>query len=274
MPLPYSTKFLALLLAGLFPFFPVEARSEIAETPDVETASDQYKLRFRGKTGKWFFKKQADGLLSALAPWKGATILDVGGGHGQYTEQLVNAGYSVTVLGSSPEADKQIRDLVAAGKCQYRIGNLLDLPVADQSYDIVISFRLLSHLRDWRGFIDELTRVARRAVILDFPILCSSNILYPLLFWLKRAGEGNSTRTFHVFREKEVLGEFRKNGFEGTVRHPQYFLPMVAHRKLHSLWASMQFERFFAAVGLTRLFGSPVILRAERQAAAEPFHPT
>lgn len=234
-----------------------------AECPDEETASDLYKKRFRGKAGAWFLEKQADGLLMLLEPWPKARILDVGGGHGQYTELLVQHGYDVTVLGSSPLADRQIRHLVDVGKCRYVVGSLLSLPVENRSFDVVISFRLLSHLRHWRDFIHEACRVSRHAVIVDIPTLKSSNILYPFLFWLKRATEGSLTRRFHVFKEHEVVSEFAAAGFKATGRLPQFFLPMALHRKLRSPAVSESFEGLFARMGLLKRFGSPVILRVE-----------
>jgi len=236
------------------------------ECPDVDTASDRYKRRFRGKAGAWFLEKQADGLLALLEPWKAARILDVGGGHGQYTELLVQRGYDVTVLGSTPLADMQIRHLVDAGKCRYVVGNLLSHPVENRSFDVVISFRLLSHLQHWRDFIHEACRVSRHAVIVDIPTLKSSNILYPVLFWLKRATEGSLTRRFHVFKEHEVVAEFVAAGFKATGRLPQYFLPMAFHRKLHAPAVSQSLENMFARMGLLKRFGSPVILRVESSA--------
>ncbi len=242
----------------------------MTKQPDVETASSRYGTRFKGQTGEWLLQVQEQHLFSLLAPWQGASILDVGGGHGQYTKRLVQAGYAVTVLGSAPEADGQVRTLVASGECEYLVGDLLDLPVADNSFDIVISFRLLPHLEDWRGFIGEAARVARNAVILDFPVLHSFNIFYPLLFWLKRACEGNTTRTFQVFKEKEVVEEFKKVGFFPSSRRPEYFFPMVIHRLLHAPSVSMSIEKACSSATLTRRFGSPVVLRVEAKPEKTP----
>ena len=50
--------------------------------PDVETASDDYARRFSGPVGEWFLDVQERACLDLLRPWRGGTVLDVGGGHG------------------------------------------------------------------------------------------------------------------------------------------------------------------------------------------------
>ncbi len=230
---------------------------------DVETASEGYQQRFKGETGAWFLDQQAEHLLALLEPWPGATILDVGGGHGQYTERLLQKGYEVTILGSAPQAGEQVQNLVDSGQCRYQVGNLIDFPIADKSYDIVISFRLMTHSQDWRRLAGETARVARHAVIIDFPVLDSFNLLYPLLFWAKRIGEANTTRTFSIFKTREVVAEFHKTSFMPTAARRQFFLPMVLHRVLRAPVLSRNVEAVCRRLGLTRCFGSPVILRLE-----------
>lgn len=231
--------------------------------PDIETSSDLYKRRFAGKTGEWFLYIQANCLLSMLTPWNKASILDIGGGHGQYTDLLVQKGYDVTIIGSSQEADGQVRDLIAGNSCRYLVGDLVDLPFADKTFDIVIGMRLLTHLKDWHRLVSEAARVAKNSIIVDYPVLHSFNYLYPILFKLKRNLEGKTTRPFHVFDEHEVLQAFHHVGFTPTSRYGQYFLPMVVHRMLHAKPLSMLIEKCCHSTGLTDRFGSPVITRLE-----------
>lgn len=230
---------------------------------DLETSSDRYKNRFRGATGRWFLAEQRRHLLSLLAPWPGASVLDVGGGHGQYSRDLLDAGYRLTILGGSDQADGQVRDLVAAGRCRFLSGDLSAFPVADKEFDIVVSFRLFTHHEDWRSFVAETTRAARHAVIFDLPVLCSFNFLYPLFFWMKRLVERNNTRRYNVFRQSTVTAAFRRRGYQPTARVAQFFLPMACHRALRCAALSAACERFCRVLGLTRHFGSPVILRLE-----------
>lgn len=234
-----------------------------SQAPDVETASHKYKKRFASKTGQWFLKQQLNFLLSMISPWPSASILDVGGGHGQYTKQLIDNGYSISVMGSSTDANTQIRELISDGQCQFSVGNFNALPFADNSFDIVISFRLMTHLEEWEDLIRESCRVAKHAVIIDFPITKSLNATYPLFFKLKKKLEGGSTRPFFVFDEVEVVQLLQKVGFAPTARQAQYFFPMVFHRVLNWSQASKHIERACRFITLTDRFGSPIILMAE-----------
>ncbi|MEM9907111.1 MAG: hypothetical protein AAF921_19010, partial [Cyanobacteria bacterium P01_D01_bin.44] len=71
------------------------------ETADIETASDSYASRFAGKSGTWLLGVQQAATLKMLADYPQASVLDVGGGHGQLTEALIEQGHQVTVLGSA-----------------------------------------------------------------------------------------------------------------------------------------------------------------------------
>ncbi|NEO49979.1 MAG: class I SAM-dependent methyltransferase, partial [Moorea sp. SIO4A3] len=58
---------------------------DFPETADIETSSEDYASRFAGEIGAWLLKVQEDATLKMLTPYPKATILDVGGGHGQLT---------------------------------------------------------------------------------------------------------------------------------------------------------------------------------------------
>ena len=139
------------------------------ETADIETSSDDYAQRFSGEIGLWFLKVQEEVTLKMISPWPGATILDVGGGHGQLTGSLIDNGYRVSVLGSAEVCKKRIQEFIDRGLCEFTTGNIIELPYPDKAFDIVISFRLLPHVTKWKQLIRELTRVARRAVVVDYP---------------------------------------------------------------------------------------------------------
>jgi len=236
------------------------------ETADIETSSDDYARRFAGEIGSWFLALQEEATLRMLAPYPGAAILDVGGGHGQLTDALVRNGYRVTVLASDDICKRRIHKLIDENRCSFTVGNLLDLPYPNQTFDIVVSYRLLSHISQWRRFISELTRVAQKAAIVDYPALRSVNSLVPLLFHLKKHLEGN-TRPFTSFKESELFEVFRSSGFVCADRYPEFFLPMVLHRILKRPTLSSAIERICRLSGATSLFGSPVILKLVREAS-------
>lgn len=234
-----------------------------AETADIETASDDYATRFAGSVGAWFLKVQEAATLDLLKPYPGASVLDVGGGHGQTTAALVRAGYKLTVTGSAPVCATRIQPFIAAGQVRFDVVDNLHLPYPDQSCDIVLSYRLLPHVDQWQRFLTELTRVARTAVIVDFPEINSVNKIAPWLFDMKKKMEGN-TRTYLSFTRGQLVDFLAGQGFVYDQHRPEFFFPMVLHRKLKLTPVSAALEGAARAVGLTRALGSPVILKVTR----------
>jgi SAM-dependent methyltransferase len=232
------------------------------EDADVHTASDAYARRFAGGVGAWFLDVQARILLDLLRPWPKATVLDVGGGHAQLVPALLDAGHAVTVHGTSEECARRLTSWLASGRVEFRTGPMLALPFADRSFDVVIAFRLLPHVEAWTALTRELGRVARHAVIFDYPTRRSVNVVSDAFFGAKKGIEGN-TRPFRVFSEREIDDALAAAGLATRVRRPEFALPMALHRALGLAPISRALEGAAAAVGWTRLFGSPVVRRAE-----------
>ena len=228
------------------------------ETQDIATSSDDYASRFSGPVGRWMLSVQAGLVLSMLQRSGAKSVLDVGGGHGQLAIPLADAGYDVTVVGSDPSCSKRIQEYVDSGKVRFIVGNVIDLPCIDGAYDAVVSVRLLPHCERWPELISEFCRASSKCVIVDYPAKHGFNAIAPLFFGAKKKLEKN-TRTWRDFTNAEVRDEFAKNGFELSVRKGQFFLPMVLHRALKTKPASVVLEAPFKCLGLTRLWGSPVI---------------
>lgn len=239
------------------------------EAPDVASSTDAYARRFSGAVGEFLLARQAELVLQLLAPWPRARVLDVGGGHAQIALPLVRAGYQVTATGSRDSCRERLDRLLPAGSFEFRRCDLLDLPFPDRSFDAVVSLRVLSHLERWQALVAEMCRVARHAVVLDYPDLRSFNLLYSPLFRLKRSLEGHTTRTFRCFGPREVIAEAARQGFGSAVVRRQFFLPIVIHRALGNAGASRTAEAASRRLGLTAAFGSPVVLRVTPSGTGE-----
>ena len=237
---------------------------EFQETADIDAATPDYAKRFAGEVGRYFLDLQTALTLDLLAPYPGATVLDVGGGHGQLARPLAEQGFKVTVTGSSDACGRYLDTLLVPGSFQYRTCDMLHLPFPDQSFDVVLSFRLLPHVNRWQELIAELCRVAGKAVIIDYPDRRSVNILSTLLFDWKKSLEGN-TRTYTLFSRRRITEEFARHDLRVPVFHREFFLPMVLHRKVGSARATRTLEWFCRCSGLTGFFGSPAIVRFQRQ---------
>jgi hypothetical protein len=112
--------------------------------------------------------------------------------------------------------------------------------------------------------------VARYAVIVDYPDICSFNVLYDILFQLKRKTEGN-TRPYAMFSRKQIHKGFQAHQFGNTVFQPEFFFPMVLHRKLQNRYLSERVEAICKKMRLTNLFGSPVICAGFREQQGNRF---
>jgi len=229
---------------------------------DVHSSSDEYAKRFHGSVGEFFLDRQAKLLRKALPFGHGFTALDVGGGHGQLVSVLKDSGAATTILGSAPVCEHRVKQYVEQGICSFKAGNFYNLPFPDKSFDVVICFRQIAHVEDPNKLIQELCRVSKNRVIIDYPPLCSFNVFYPVLYPLKQWIE-KSTRTFNIFRKSQLKKEFRQEGFHIIRCEHQFFVPMGVHRLFQSGTLSTAIEMAFMYIGLTNLFGSPVVLTLE-----------
>lgn len=236
----------------------------LREDADVETSSDAYARRFAGAVGRYFLERQAEAVLDLLRPWPGASVLDVGGGHGQVTGRLVEAGHVVTILGSAASCEARVREWTGSGRAQFLAADLLAPGLPERSFDVVLSLRLLPHVRGVGELIGTLARLARRAVVVDYPTRRSVNAVSGLFFGLKQGVEGD-TRRFTVFSDREIETAFAAHGFSPRDRRPQFLAPMALYRALGSARLARALEGAASALGLTRALGSPVVLRLERR---------
>jgi SAM-dependent methyltransferase len=234
------------------------------EDADVLTSADAYARRFSGAVGAYFLARQERAVLELLRPFPGASVLDVGGGHGQVTGALVAAGYALTVLGSDASCESRVRQWTSDGRARFVAADLVEPGLAERSFDVVLSLRLLPHARDLNALLSTLARLAARAVVVDYPTRRSVNALAGPLFGLKHGVEGD-TRPFAVFADHEIEAAFAAHGFVPTGRRPQFALPMALYRALGSAAVARGMERLAAAAGVTAAFGSPVVLRLERR---------
>ncbi|WP_293161374.1 methyltransferase domain-containing protein [Okeania sp. SIO2C9] len=53
------------------------------------------------------------------------------------------------------------------------------MPYPNDAFDVVISYRFLAHVTQWHKFLTELARVAKKSLIIDYPIVRSVNYLTP-----------------------------------------------------------------------------------------------
>jgi SAM-dependent methyltransferase len=94
--------------------------------------------------------------------------LDAACGTGRHAEYLARRGFRVIGVDSSPEMLERARNRVPPG--EFRLGDLRELPLSDESVDLVVSGLALSHSPSLEPVFAEFARVLRpggHAVISD-----------------------------------------------------------------------------------------------------------
>ncbi len=233
--------------------------------PDIISSGDAYARRFSGDAGRLFLDRQEQVVTDALADKRTVTVLDVGGGHAQLSGPLSALGHRVTVTGSIPACADRLTSDPRNAHTAFRVAALDALPFEDRAFDTVVAIRMMAHVEDWERFLGELCRVADRSVVIDYPDLASANALPFSTFAMKQKVEGD-TRRYRNFTSSTLAGAFARHGFRVTSLERQFVLPMALHRALDAPAPLRLAERAAARIGLTRRFGNPSIMRADRGA--------
>jgi ubiquinone/menaquinone biosynthesis C-methylase UbiE len=222
-------------------------------------------LRFGGPIGRYLLETQEALLAEVLAPLAGRRVLDVGTGTGRAALGMAARGAIVRGLDASAEMldVARARATEAGLTIAFGVADAHALPVGDREVDAAVCFRLLMHVIDWPQCVAELCRVSRQRVVIDFPAASSFAALESL--WRRaRKALGRPVEAYRVMSERAVRQAFAARGFRVVLVRRQFVLPIAFHKAIGRLSLSLAIERGLAAVGLLRLFGSPVTMVAER----------
>jgi SAM-dependent methyltransferase len=235
--------------------------------PDNARAFDA--RRFGGPIGDLVAQGQADVLLRFLGNVRGQSVLDVGTGTGRAAFLMAGRGAAVTGVDASAEMLAVARERAAAqhAPIAFALGDAHALAFPDRSFDVAVSLRVLMHTPRWGTCVDELCRVSRQRVIVDYPSMHSVALLQSLGRKAKFA-LGGQTEPYRVFAGHQIAAALARNGFRIVDTHRQFVLPIALHKAVGSPRFTGASERALAAIGLARLFGSPVTIVAERCASS------
>jgi SAM-dependent methyltransferase len=114
--------------------------------------------------------------LAAIAGERGK-LLEVGCGAGRYTRAFLHYRPDLEVHGCdiSHIALAEARAADPAGRIEYKLGDALDLPYADQSFDIVVLFDVFEHVTDVELAAAEVARVLRPGGVFHCFVPCEGN---------------------------------------------------------------------------------------------------
>jgi ubiquinone/menaquinone biosynthesis C-methylase UbiE len=220
--------------------------------------------RFGGSFGRYLEVTEVAALTSAIAPYR-ESVLDVGAGTGKLSLPLLEQRRQVVSLDASLEmlSVAKSKALHAGLKLLPVICDVHNLCFGDHTFECVVCSRVLMHLRNQDRAIDELCRVAKTAIILDFPPLLSlagvdSLFKRGIIKFIARV------QPYRAFRVRQIVRRLTGNGFEIVSVRRQFFLPVILHRMLDRPKLSEKLEGFLDRLGLVRALGAPVTIKAVR----------
>jgi SAM-dependent methyltransferase len=105
----------------------------------------------------------------------GPKVIDVGIGTGRGVLPLLDKGYAVTGIDSTPTMFADLRQLAGGRAIDLRVGDLGDLPCREHEYDSLFSLNVLEHTPDWRGVVARWKKVVKPGGIIAFDLLSAAN---------------------------------------------------------------------------------------------------
>lgn len=130
--------------------------------PDMHEA---WESSYRADENERFYDELFGELFEAVAAPAGSTILDAGCGPGAHSRRLAGMGFRVHAVDFSEAALRMAReslgDEVLAGTVELHREDLVNLSLADESFDYVLCWGVLMHVPDFAGAVAELARVLK-----------------------------------------------------------------------------------------------------------------
>ena len=214
--------------------------------------------RFGGRFGAYLERYEVD-LLRGMVNGTAGALLDAGVGSGKLTAVLVDEGREVVAIDASEQMLMVARERAGGGT--FVVANLETLAFRDRVFASSVSSRVLMHIPDWPAAVRELCRVTEHTVVVDLPPTFSAAGVDAVWKAHRRRADDPSYRTFRL---SGVEREFERAGFVIVERKRSFLLPYRFHRWLDRPGVTRTLEMVFRWLGLTRLFGAPVTLKAVR----------
>lgn len=99
--------------------------------------------------------------LTASKLAKGKVVLDIASGAGYGTKILSKEAKKVYGVDYSQDAINYAKENYNSQNIEYKVGDALDIPLPDNSIDLVVSLETIEHLTDSAKFIQEVKRVLK-----------------------------------------------------------------------------------------------------------------
>ncbi len=133
-----------------------------------DAQKNYFEIAYRTGSDVWTHVPYHQAALHMMPPLsEGSFVLDVGAGRGVWLMKLVQEGYKVIGIAYVNDAvrlgNRDIKLHNMADKARFILGDVRDIPLADQTFDAVTDIGVLQHLdmHDWNQYVSELKRVMK-----------------------------------------------------------------------------------------------------------------
>lgn len=161
----------------------------------------------------------------------GHRILDLGCGEGRHAIHfMITDAVDVFAVDLNPwdvaTARERAQPFVAAcevsGRVQFAVSDALQLPFADNFFDVVICSEVLEHIEDYEGVLAEITRVLKPAGIFAATVPA----YFPEWVCWKLSDAYHQVEGGHIriFREKQLRRSVEQLGHRYFARHKAHAL--------------------------------------------------
>jgi 2-polyprenyl-3-methyl-5-hydroxy-6-metoxy-1,4-benzoquinol methylase len=143
----------------------------------------------------------------------GKDALDAGCGVGYGTSFLAESAAHVTGVDIDPESIAYAEQRYAAPNVSFLVGDLRSLGLDAASFDTVVSFEVIEHLREQEAFVDELARVLRPdgVLVLSTPNAPETNEAPDNPFHLRELSRDDFEALLRArFEEVDIFGQRRR----------------------------------------------------------------
>ena len=90
---------------------------------------------------------------------RGKRVLDMGCGTGYGSAELAKQAAKVTGLDLSADAVNYARENFRIANVEFVEGSAAGVPLADNSFDLIVAFEVIEHLADWKKLLEESRRL-------------------------------------------------------------------------------------------------------------------
>lgn len=175
---------------------------------------------------------------------EGARVLEVGCGRGTISAYFADAGFACSLLDSSPAAIAEAKKTFDAGGLEgtFNVGDALELPYPEGSFDVVVSIGLLEHFDEPTRAVQEQVRVlAGGGLLLAYVVPDNRSSVGEEYAWvnailkavLPEDEVANSQGKEDLYRSALGCEEYREIAeglnLHGVTTSGVYPLPMVSH---------------------------------------------